>query len=141
MDFYELLTDAVFRTIICIFSIYSYFAKFLLKVFHPVAKYFTDKKLISYGIALHPEPGVLGISVINPGKFYTRLPTEGTFGFLEGYLDGDWETEDFYSVIRQIFESRRLTEIASPIGWVLKRLNLQTKSKIWDVAHEHYDGG
>ena len=83
--------------------------------------------------------------VVYDDRFYRRVLAQGSLGFGESYMNGWWGCKDleefFYRVLRADV-SEKIKE--KGIIWhVLKAklLNLQTKSRVYEVGEKHYDLG
>jgi cyclopropane-fatty-acyl-phospholipid synthase len=83
------------------------------------------------------------IKILNK-KVYNRIKAEGSLGLGESYMEGWWECE----ALDQFFYKLFLGKVPSSIGFSLpllfsvissKVLNLQSKSRAFEVGEKHYD--
>ncbi len=85
------------------------------------------------------------IQVKNPG-FYSRVLAGGSLALGESYMDGWWECkkldEFFYTVLK--VKLNEYVKISFGMVWNLlkaKVINLQSKSRAFEVGEKHYDAG
>lgn len=72
-----------------------------------------------------------------------RMLALGHLGMGESYMDGDWDCAQLDELIARLLRARLDKQLRTPAmlgAWVKARwLNLQTPSRAWQVAKEHYD--
>ena len=77
-------------------------------------------------------------------NFYTRVKAQGSLGLGESYMDGWWECEN----LDQFFYKLLFEKIPEKVGVTLplvlsvlsaKLLNMQSKSRAFEVGEKHYD--
>lgn len=77
-------------------------------------------------------------------KFYQRVLTEGSLGLGESYVDGWWNCEKLDEFINRILGAN-LDKKVKEKWWLLvlkaKLLNLQSKTRSFEVAEKHFDLG
>ena len=85
------------------------------------------------------------IQVHNP-KFYTRVLAQGSLGLGESYMDGWWsckKLDEFYWRIMRAELSKKVG-FSTQLTFVMlkaKLMNLQSKSRAYEVGKKHYDTG
>lgn len=82
---------------------------------------------------------------VHNDEFYQRVMSEGSLGFGESYMDGWWNVERLDELVFRIVRAK-LHEKVSKLRLLLpvvkaKVLNLQTKSRAFQVGKVHYDLG
>ncbi|MAG52843.1 MAG: cyclopropane-fatty-acyl-phospholipid synthase [Nanoarchaeota archaeon] len=84
------------------------------------------------------------IRVHNP-KLYSRVLSKGNLGLGESYMDGWWDCEDISELIYKLLRGGlrdKVRNINMVISWLIASiLNLQNKSKAFEVGEKHYDAG
>lgn len=84
--------------------------------------------------------------VVKNERFYDRLITDGSLGFGESYMDGDWECAAIDELIERVFKAdlyhRAPKNLATYWFFLLAKLtNRQNKQRAFQVGEEHYDLG
>ncbi len=79
-------------------------------------------------------------------NFYKRVFFNGSLGFGEAYIDGWWECEAIDELIYRLLKSKLDKNIFGLKHDILnnlraKFLNLQKKSKAYEIGEKHYDRG
>lgn len=79
---------------------------------------------------------------------YRRILTQGSLGFGESYMDGDWECRELDQLFTRLLVARIDEKL---VGWVRVRLlgglvrellfNPQAPQRAFEVAERHYDTG
>jgi cyclopropane-fatty-acyl-phospholipid synthase len=87
------------------------------------------------------------IQVYDP-KLYDRVLSQGSLGFGESYMDGDWESERLDETVHRLLTARldiKIKRIArfQPLGMFLRNLllNRQSRKRAFQVGEHHYDIG
>ena len=83
---------------------------------------------------------------INNQKLYQRVFSQGTLGLGESYMNGEWDCkkldEFFYRVLRSKLEKGLKITIPLVLNFLkAKIINLQSKSRAFQIGEEHYDVG
>ena len=83
------------------------------------------------------------IKILNQNT-YNRIKAEGSLGLGEAYMDGWWECQSLDQFFYKLFEAKVPENIGLSVPLVLdilyaKILNLQAKSRAFEVAEKHYD--
>lgn len=82
---------------------------------------------------------------VHDESVYRRTFGEGTLGFAETYMEGKWDAEDMSEMFSCLLGARLDRKLfhLSTLWHVLKAraLNLQNKSRAFEVAEKHYDLG
>ena len=83
---------------------------------------------------------------INNQKLYQRVFSQGTLGLGESYMNGEWDCkkldEFFYRVLRSKLEKGLKITIPLVLNFLkAKIINLQSKSRAFQIVEEHYDVG
>jgi len=94
----------------------------------------------SFGI-IPNGPNPWDIQILNEREFYTKTAIGNFSGLLQSRMDKDWTTNDFVELIVRLCGSKRANEGHHPLLWFYENLNLQTKTKAWEVVQHHYDMG
>ncbi len=83
---------------------------------------------------------------VHDERFYQRLLRDGTLGFGESYMDGWWDSPNLDQTIERVCRAQLREHVKD--SWVLvahavkaRVLNLQSRTRAFDVAHRHYDIG
>lgn len=84
--------------------------------------------------------------VVKNERFYDRLIADGSLGFGESYMDGDWECTAIDELIERIFQAdlyHKAPKNMSTLWFLLlaKLTNRQNKKRAFQVGEEHYDLG
>ncbi len=85
------------------------------------------------------------IRVNNP-EFYTRVLRDGSLGFGESYMDGQWDADVLDEALKRVLLAKLDVIARKNIPLVLhtakaKLLNLQNKMRAFQVGEQHYDIG
>lgn len=76
---------------------------------------------------------------------YRRIFAQGTLGFAESYMDGQWECEDLAELMHRLLRAqlqKSVGKLSTFVAvWRAKLLNLQTSKRAYQVGKEHYDLG
>ena len=85
------------------------------------------------------------IQIRNP-KLYTRVLSNGSLGLGEAYMDGWWDCkrlDQFFTKVLKADLEQKFKGVR-PVLWSFlkaKVLNLQNKSRVYEVGKKHYDVG
>ena len=78
-------------------------------------------------------------------KFYQRLFTQGSLGLGESYMDGWWDVErldEFFHRVIKAGLSKRVNQLKLIVPYIkASLLNLQSRSRAFQVGKMHYDLG
>jgi cyclopropane-fatty-acyl-phospholipid synthase len=143
----EYFQDITAWLIFTTFRVYCYFFEIYITCFLPSVKKAIDeifaKRRIKVGGSAPQD-----IIVLDEKKFYTKLVIERNLGFLEGYMEGAWTTRDLKLCLNTFMPKVRWNALKSntkafthPLNPWIKALNLQTKTKAFEVGVKHYDIG
>lgn len=85
------------------------------------------------------------IQVYDP-RFFSRALTEGSVGFGESYMDGDWDSGQLDETIARIVKAElgnKIKKSLNLIAFILKSklINVASKSRSFKVGQHHYDLG
>ncbi|BDC35016.1 cyclopropane-fatty-acyl-phospholipid synthase [Candidatus Dependentiae bacterium Noda2021] len=83
---------------------------------------------------------------IHDDRFYQRVIKHGSLGMGESFMDGWWDCKQLDECIARMLKIKALNQIqpSLPLVWELLRarlLNLQSKSRAYQVGEQHYDLG
>jgi len=85
------------------------------------------------------------IQIRNP-KLYARVLSNGSLGLGEAYMDGWWDCkrlDQFFTKVLKADLEQKFKGVR-PVLWSFlkaKVLNLQNKSRVYEVGKKHYDVG
>jgi len=122
------------------FGIWTFIARIVVFVFHPlVKKYILHKVNKKYGQTCNgPSPG--DIQILSE-EYFTRVGVHWSLGFGEAFLDGLWTAKDIPGMIGRAMRFGAFNEMAHPLTFLFKWLNLQRKGVDADAVAEHYEFG
>jgi len=82
---------------------------------------------------------------INDDRFYQRVLSQGSLGFGESYMDGDWDVTELDKLSDKIFQINLQDKIKSfsvlMAALQAKVLNLQNRKRAFNIGEAHYDLG
>ncbi len=83
---------------------------------------------------------------VHDKAFYTRVLRDGSLGFGESYMDGQWDAESLDEALYRILLGKLDVVARSNIRLVLyvaraKLFNLQSSSRAFEIGEHHYDIG
>lgn len=83
---------------------------------------------------------------IHDDRFYQRVIKHGSLGMGESFMDGWWDCKQLDECVARMLKIKALNQITPslPLVWELLRarlLNLQSKSRAYQVGEQHYDLG
>src|SRR3989344_4857673 len=101
-------------------------------------------KLLSYADVKINGPRPWDIKVHNE-KLYSRVLLGGNLALGEAYMDGWWDCKRIDELINKVLRTGLKNKIKSlnlALHWLTDSvLNLQSKSKAFEVGEKHYDAG
>ena len=90
-------------------------------------------RLVGGGLTIHDPDGQLSVGsgappidvVVRNQRFYRRIVLGGTLGAGESYVDGDWDCDDLFGLIRLLVRNRAATDgleggAARAAGWAAR---------------------
>ncbi len=83
---------------------------------------------------------------VHDERFYKRVLHESALGLGESYMDGWWDSEQLDELITRLMLADLETKVKGDLKIALhllksKIINLQTKTRSWEVGRQHYDVG
>jgi cyclopropane-fatty-acyl-phospholipid synthase len=83
---------------------------------------------------------------VNNNEFYRRLIVDGSLGLGESYMDGWWDCKNLPECASRLYKAKLIKKIRGNFRFILNYLilkltNLQSKSRAYQVAENHYDLG
>lgn len=136
----DLFTNLVIKCSFVLYEIYAKIAYSAAVLFPNFTKYVVDKVAYHvYGITIN-GPGLNDAKVLVPEKFYPRVVSYFGYGVAEGYANKEWHTDDLVGATVKIIKTNRFGSMLHPLRHIMKRLNLHSQTKAWEVG-THYNVG
>ena len=83
---------------------------------------------------------------VHNDDFYGRIMRQGTLGLGESYMDGWWDCQELDVFFHRILRADAASDVrnnwrARLLGMMRRIMNLQRKSKAYEIGEKHYDKG
>ncbi|MEK6890869.1 MAG: cyclopropane fatty acyl phospholipid synthase [Nanoarchaeota archaeon] len=83
---------------------------------------------------------------VNNSRIYQRVFSQGTLGLGESYMDGDWDCKQLDVFFYKVLSSKLDRDLKITLPLIInilkaKLINLQSKSRAFEIGEKHYDAG